>query len=175
VTDRDRLRQLITALAVVHGRVVLSSGAEADWYVDLRRVTLHHEAAPLIGREMRALTEDWAYDAVGGLTLGADPVAAAMLHAPGRLVDAFIVRKEGKAHGLQRRIEGPDVAGRRVLAVEDTSTTGASVLTAVDALREAGASVVGVAVVVDRGAGDAVRAAGLDYRAAYSLADLGLA
>jgi orotate phosphoribosyltransferase len=175
VTDRDRLRQLITALAVVHGRVVLSSGAEADWYVDLRRVTLHHDAAPLIGREMRALTADWAYQAVGGLTLGADPVAAAMLHAPGRPVDAFIVRKEGKAHGLQRRIEGPDVAGRRVLAVEDTSTTGASVLTAVDALREAGASVVGVAVVVDRGAGDAVRAAGLDYRAAYSLADLGLA
>jgi orotate phosphoribosyltransferase len=174
VTDRDRLRQLITALAVVHGRVVLSSGAEADWYVDLRRVTLHHDAAPLIGREMRALTADWAYQAVGGLTLGADPVAAAMLHAPGRPVDAFIVRKEGKAHGLQRRIEGPDVAGRRVLAVEDTSTTGASVLTAVDALREAGASVVGVAVVVDRGAGDAVRSAGLDYRAAYSLADLGL-
>jgi orotate phosphoribosyltransferase len=175
VTDRDRLRQLITALAVVHGRVVLSSGAEADWYVDLRRVTLHHDSAPLIGREMRALTADWAYEAVGGLTLGADPVAAAMLHAPGRPVDAFIVRKEGKAHGLQRRVEGPDVAGRRVLAVEDTSTTGASVLTAVDALREAGASVVGVAVVIDRGAGDAVRAAGLDYRAAYSLADLGLA
>ena len=175
MTDRDRLRQLITALAVVHGRVVLSSGAEADWYVDLRRVTLHHEAAPLIGQEMRALTADWAYEAVGGLTLGADPVAAAMLHAPGRPVDAFIVRKEGKAHGLQRRIEGPDVAGRPVLAVEDTSTTGASVLTAVDALREAGANVVGVAVVVDRGAGDAVRAAGLDYRAAYSLADLGLA
>ena len=175
MTDRDRLRQLITALAVVHGRVVLSSGAAADWYVDLRRVTLHHDAAPLIGREMRALTADWAYEAVGGLTLGADPVAAAMLHAPGRPVDAFIVRKEGKAHGLQRRIKGPDVAGRPVLAVEDTSTTGASVLTAVDALREAGANVVGVAVVVDRGAGDAVRAAGLDYRAAYSLADLGLA
>ena len=175
MTDRDRLRQLITALAVVHGRVVLSSGAEADWYVDLRRVTLHHDAAPLIGREMRALTADWAYEAVGGLTLGADPVAAAVLHAPGPPVDAFIVRKEGKAHGLQRRIEGPDVTGRRVLAVEDTSTTGASVLTAVDALREARANVVGVAVVVDRGAGDAVRAAGLDYRAAYSLADLGLA
>jgi orotate phosphoribosyltransferase len=84
------------------------------------------------------------------------------------------VRKEGKAHGLQRRIEGPDVAGRRVLAVEDTSTTGSSVLTAVEALREAGAEVVGVAVVVERGAEPAVREAGLDYRAAYSLGDLGL-
>ncbi|MGC4777651.1 orotate phosphoribosyltransferase [Micromonospora chalcea] len=175
--DRDDLRKFISDLAVVHGRVVLSSGREADWYVDLRRVTLHHEAAPLIGRVMLDLTADWAYDAVGGLTLGADPVAAAMLHASASTdgaVDAFVVRKEGKAHGLQRRIEGPDVAGRRVLAVEDTSTTGGSVLTAVEALREAGAEVVGVAVIVDRGAGDAVRAAGLPYRAAYTLADLGL-
>ncbi len=172
--DHDDLRKFITDLAVVHGRVVLSSGREADWYVDLRRVTLHHRAAPLIGRVMRDLTADWSYDTVGGLTLGADPVALAMLHATGRPLDAFVVRKAGKAHGLQRRIEGPDVAGRRVLAVEDTSTTGGSVLTAVEALREAGAEVVGVAVIVDRGAGDAVRAAGLPYRAAYTLADLGL-
>jgi orotate phosphoribosyltransferase len=178
--DHDDLRKFITELAVVHGRVVLSAGREADWYVDLRRVTLHHAAAPLVGRVMLDLTSDWDYDAVGGLTLGADPVAAAILHASaamtpdGRPVDAFVVRKEGKAHGLQRRIEGPDVSGRRVLAVEDTSTKGGSVLTAVDALREAGATVVGVAVIVDRGAGDAVRATGLPYRAAYTLADLGL-
>ncbi|GIJ08579.1 orotate phosphoribosyltransferase [Micromonospora andamanensis] len=172
--DHDDLRKFISDLAVVHGRVVLSSGREADWYVDLRRVTLHHRAAPLVGRVMRELTADWSYDAVGGLTLGADPIAFAMLHAGGRPLDAFVVRKAGKAHGLQRRIEGPDVAGRRVLAVEDTSTTGESVLTAVEALREAGAEVVGVAVIVDRGAGDAVRAAGLPYRAAYTLADLGL-
>ncbi|WP_204035480.1 orotate phosphoribosyltransferase [Micromonospora qiuiae] len=172
--DHDDLRKFISDLAVVHGRVVLSSGQEADWYVDLRRVTLHNRAAPLVGRVMRELTADWSYDAVGGLTLGADPIALAMLHAAGRPLDAFVVRKAGKAHGLQRRIEGPDVAGRRVLAVEDTSTTGGSVLTAVEALREAGAEVVGVAVIVDRGAGDAVRAAGLPYRAAYTLADLGL-
>jgi orotate phosphoribosyltransferase len=174
VTDRDRLRQLIADLAVVHGRVVLSSGQEADYYVDLRRITLHREAAPLVGRVMNELTADWDYAAVGGLTLGADPVAAAMLHASGGAVDAFVVRKEGKAHGLQRRIEGPDLTGRRVLAVEDTSTTGASVLAAVKALGEVGAQVVGVAVIVDRGAGDAVRAAGLDYRAAYTMADIGL-
>ncbi|MEV1331801.1 orotate phosphoribosyltransferase [Micromonospora costi] len=174
--DRDDLRKFITDLAVVHGRVVLSSGREADWYIDLRRITLHHRAAPLVGRVMLDLTADWEYDAVGGLTLGADPVALSMLHtAPTeRALDAFVVRKAGKAHGLQRRIEGPEVAGRRVLAVEDTSTTGSSVLTAVEALREAGADVVGVAVIVDRGAGDAVRAAGLPYRAAYTLADLGL-
>ncbi len=177
MTDHAELLRLIQDLAVVHGRVVLSSGREADYYVDLRRVTLHSEAAPLVGRAMLDLTASWAYDAVGGLTLGADPVATAMMHtaaADGRRLDAFVVRKEGKAHGLQRRIEGPDVAGRRVLAVEDTSTTGGSVLTAVEALREAGAEVVGVAVLVDRGAGEAVREAGLDYLAAFSLRDLEL-
>jgi orotate phosphoribosyltransferase len=175
--DHDDLRKFITDLAVVHGRVVLSSGQEADRYVDLRRVTLHHAAAPLVGRVLLDLTADWEFDAVGGLTLGADPVAGAMLHAAAgtpRRLDAFVVRKAEKTHGLQRRIEGPDVAGRRVLAVEDTSTTGSSVLTAVEALQEAGAEVVGVAVIVDRGAGEAVRAAGLPYRAAYTLADLGL-
>lgn len=174
---RAHLLSRITADAVVHGRVTLSSGKEADYYVDLRRVTLAGNAAPLVGEVMLDLTADLEYDAVGGLTLGADPVATAMLHAAaarGRSLDAFVVRKEGKAHGLQRRIEGPDVTGRHVLAVEDTSTTGSSVLAAVDALQEAGATVVGVAVIVDRGAGDAVRAAGLEYRAALSLADLGL-
>lgn len=175
----DDLRKFIIDLAVVHGRVVLSSGREADWYVDLRRVTLHHRAAPLIGQVMLDLTADWEYEAVGGLTLGADPIAAAMLHTAAyagteRALDAFVVRKSEKNHGLQRRIEGPDVAGRRVLAVEDTSTTGTSVLTAVEALRQAGALVVGVAVIVDRGAGEAVRDVGLPYRSAYTLADLGL-
>jgi orotate phosphoribosyltransferase len=167
---RIRLAALVRELAVVHGRVTLSSGAQADYYVDLRRVTLHHEAAPLIGRLIRELTADWSYQAVGGLTLGADPVAAAVLHASGPPVDAFVVRKSVKEHGMQRRIEGPDVAGRAVLAVEDTSTTGASVLTAVAVLREAGADVVGVATVVDRdtGAREAVEAAGLPYLAVLS-------
>jgi phosphoribosylpyrophosphate synthetase len=91
-------------------------------------------------------------------------------------LDAFVVRKEAKAHGLQRRIEGPDVTGRRCLVVEDTSTTGGSPLTAVQALREAGADVVGVATIVDRatGAGEKIAAEGLDYRYAYGLSDLGL-
>jgi orotate phosphoribosyltransferase len=160
--------------------VVLSSGREADHYVDLRRITLDGTAAPLVGEVMLDLTRDMEYGAAGGLTLGADPVAAAMLHAAaarGRSLDAFVVRKEEKRHGLQRRIEGPDVAGRRVLAVEDTSTTGGSVLTAVQALREAGAEVVAVAVIVDRGTGARRRVedAGLPYLAAYDLADLGLA
>lgn len=177
MTDRDDLLAEIKSKAVVHGRVILSSGREADFYVDLRRVTLDGHAAPLVGRAMLDLTEDLGYDAVGGLTLGADPIATAMLHAAatrGRRLDAFVVRKEGKAHGLQRRVEGPDVAGRRVLAVEDTSTTGNSVLTAVEALREAGAEVVGVATIVERGALPRIAKTGLEYRSVFTLSDLGL-
>ena len=174
MSDRDELLQLIKDIAVVPGKVTLSSGREADYYLDLRRIALHRTAGPLVGRVLLALTADWSYDAAGGLTLGADPVAAAMLHASNGRVDSFVVRKSEKQHGLQRRIEGPDVAGRRVVAVEDTSTTGSSVLTAVEALRAVGAEVVGVAVIVDRGARAAVEAAGLEYRSAYTLADLGL-
>nr|WP_306239312.1 orotate phosphoribosyltransferase [Ornithinimicrobium cryptoxanthini] len=170
---------LIRTKAVVHGRVTLSSGQEADYYVDLRRITLDGEAAPLVGQVMNALVADLEFDAVGGLTMGADPVATAMVHAraaAGGRLDAFVVRKAEKAHGLQQRIEGPSIVGRRVLVVEDTSTTGGSPLAAVEACREAGAEVVAVAVIADRGsrAEERVREAGLDYRAAYSLGDLGL-
>lgn len=175
-TDRDRLAELVRELAVVHGRVTLSSGKEADYYVDLRRATLHHQAAPLIGKLLRELVSDWEFDAVGGLTMGADPVAVAVMHAPGRPVDAFVVRKAAKTHGMQRQIEGPDITGKRVLVVEDTTTTGNSPLTAVRALREAGATVVGVATVVDRetGADQVIAAEGLEYRSILGLKDLAL-
>ena len=175
--DRAELLAAIKAKAVVRGDFVLSSGQRADFYVDLRRVLLDGRLAPLAGRVMLDLTADLAYDAVGGLTMGADPVATAMMHAAaarGAPVDAFVVRKTEKEHGTQRRIEGPDESGRRVLAVEDTSTTGASVLTAVEALREAGAEVAGVAVLVDRGARPNVTRHGLAFRAAYDLSDLGI-
>ena len=177
--DHAALVRHILDLAVVHGKVTLASGKEADYYVDMRRVTLDGAASPVVGRVMKALVADLDFDAVGGLTLGADPVATAMLHATaaaGGRLDAFVVRKEAKAHGLQRRIEGTEVAGRRVLVVEDTSTTGGSALTAVDAVREAGGEVVAVAVIVDRdtGAAERVQAAGLEYRYAVGLDDLGL-
>jgi orotate phosphoribosyltransferase len=174
---KSKLREEILKKAVVHGKVILSSGKEADYYIDLRRITLDSIAAPLVGEVMLELTEDLDYDAVGGLTLGADPVATAMMHVAaqrGRRLDSFVVRKSEKAHGLQRRIEGPDVKGKRVLAVEDTSTTGGSVLTAVEALKQEGAIVVGVAVIVERGAKSKVEDAGLAYRAAFSLQDLDL-
>jgi orotate phosphoribosyltransferase len=177
MSAKDQLKSEILSKAVVHGKVILSSGKEADYYVDLRRVTLDATAAPLVGQVMLELTKDLEYEAVGGLTLGADPVATAMMHVAannGRKLDSFVVRKAEKAHGLQRRIEGPDVKGRKVLAVEDTSTTGGSVLTAVEVLKEAGAIVVGVAVIVERGAAPKVAEAGFEYRAAYQLSDLGL-
>jgi len=177
MSAREKLKEEILKKAVVHGKVILSSGKEAEYYVDLRRVTLDSIAAPLVGEVMLELTRDLDFEAVGGLTLGADPVATAMMHVAakkGRKIDAFVVRKAEKAHGLQRRIEGPDVKGKRVLAVEDTSTTGGSVLMAVDVLKEAGAIVVGVAVIVERGAKEKVESAGLKYLAAYQLSDLGL-
>ena len=177
MNSRDKLKEEILNKAVVHGKVILSSGKEADYYVDLRRVTLDAVAAPLVGEVMLDLTKGWDFDAVGGLTLGADPVATSMMHvaaSKGRKLDSFVVRKAEKAHGLQRRIEGPDVKGRRVLAVEDTSTTGGSVMTAVEALKEAGAIVVGVAVIVERGAAPLIAENGLEYLAAYQLSDLGL-
>lgn len=181
---RAELAQLINDLAVVHGKVTLSSGKVADYYVDLRRATLHHRAAPLIGHVMLDMLEESGFgpadiDAAGGLTMGADPVGTALLHAAasrGLNLDSFVVRKESKSHGMRRRVEGPDVSGRRVVAVEDTSTTGGSALTAVEALKEAGAEVVAVAVIVDRdtGARERIEAEGLPYLAALSLDDLGL-
>jgi orotate phosphoribosyltransferase len=175
VSDRAELLAAIKAKGVIRGDFILSSGQRADWYVDLRRILLDGRLAPLAGRVMLDLTSDLGYEAAGGLTLGADPVATAMMHAAagrGTPIDAFVVRKKEKDHGTQRRIEGPDVTGRRVLAVEDTSTTGASPLTAVGALREAGAEVVGVAVLVNRGARERVVEHGLTFRAAYELSDL---
>lgn len=180
---RERLRILIRDLAVVRGHVILSSGAEADHYVDLRRITLHHEASPLVGRVMLDLLRREGLvpgiDAVGGLTLGADPVATSILHASAAdesldPLDAFVVRKANKAHGLQRRIEGPDVTDRRVVAVEDTSTTGGSVLTACEALTDAGAEIAAVAVIVHRSdaSREAVEAAGYRYLAAYDISEL---
>ncbi|MDR3070682.1 MAG: orotate phosphoribosyltransferase [Propionibacteriaceae bacterium] len=176
---RTELIGQIKNLAVVWGKVTLASGREADYYVDLRRVTLDGAAAPLVGEVMGKLVAELDFEAVGGLTLGADPVALAMLHhaaAQGRRLDAFVVRKEAKAHGMQRQIEGTEVAGRKCLVVEDTSTTGGSALTAVEAVRRAGGEVVAVAVIVDRatGAKEKVEAQGVPYYYAVGLDDLDL-
>ncbi len=181
-SDKPRLVELVKELAVVHGKVTLSSGIEADYYVDLTRATLHHEAAPLIGKVMLDLIDSanlGHIDAVGGLTMGADPVATAILHQAafrGRVLNAFVVRKQAKQHGMGRQVEGPDVAGKNVVVLEDTSTTGASPLTAAEALQSAGANVLAIATVVDRntGAKEAIESKGFRYYSAISLSDLGL-
>ena len=176
---KPRLIELINQLVVVHGKLTLSSGLEADYYVDLRRATLHHEAAPLIGKVMLELLASHnlgKIDSVGGLTMGADPVATAMLHQSSLPLDAFVVRKQAKAHGMARQVEGPSVSGKNVVVLEDTSTTGGSPLTAAEALVAAGANVLAVATVVDRdtGARQAIEAAGYPYLTAITLGDLGL-
>jgi orotate phosphoribosyltransferase len=173
--ERSALLEQIRERALFRGEFTLSSGLKADYYVDLRRINLAGKTAPLVGRVMLETVKDLDFDAVGGLTMGADPMATAIMYAAiaqGRDLDAFVVRKADKAHGLQRRIEGPDVAGRRVLIVEDASTTGNSPLAAVEAAREAGAEVVAVACIIERGAAKAIEAAGLPYYAAYNEADL---
>jgi orotate phosphoribosyltransferase len=180
----DARRQLIEYIrsdAVFRGEFTLTSGRKSNYYVDLRKVSLDHRVAPLIGEVMLDLVSDIPdVAAVGGMTMGADPIAAAVLHrgvARGVNYDAFVVRKEPKDHGRGRQVEGPDVAGKRVIVVEDTSTTGGSPLAAIAALERVGAVVAAVAVVVDRdtGAREAIESAGYPYRAALGLNDLGLA
>jgi orotate phosphoribosyltransferase len=179
---RARLLELIKELAVVRGKVILSSGAEADYYIDLRRITLHHEASKLVGQVMLALADDAGIDfeCAGGLTMGADPVGTAVMHAAvdaGRPVDAFVVRKAQKSYGMGRQVEGPSVEGRKVLVLEDTSTTGGSALTAVEGVRKAGGNVVAVAVIVDRdtGAKEKIEAdTGVPYLFAFGKDELGL-
>ena len=177
---RDQLIQLIRDEAVFHGDFTLTSGKRASYYIDLRKLSLDHRAAPLMGDVLLDLIADLPdVAAVGGLTMGADPLANAVLHrglARGLEVDAFVVRKEPKDHGRGRQIEGADVKGKRVVVLEDTSTTGQSALKAVEALRKEGAEIVAVAVIVDRktGAQAAIEAEGLEWRAAFDLDDLGL-
>ncbi|WP_028279733.1 orotate phosphoribosyltransferase [Arthrobacter sp. H5] len=180
---RARLRELIQELAVVHEKVTLSSGKEADYYIDLRRVTLHHEASALVGQVMLDMLDDAGiqFESAGGLTMGADPVGTAVMHAAGqrgRNIDAFVVRKAQKTHGMARQVEGPDVAGRAVVVLEDTSTTGGSALTAIEGVRRAGGNIQAVAVIVDRDTGSKERIeaeAGVPYLFAFGKDELGLA
>jgi orotate phosphoribosyltransferase len=181
VTDaRTDLAALIRENAVFFGDFTLTSGKKATYYIDLRKVSLDHRVAPLIGDVMVDLISDIPdIAAVGGLTMGADPIASAVLHRgvlAGKTYDAFVVRKEPKDHGRGKQVEGPDLKGKRVIVLEDTSTTGGSPIKAAEALEREGAIVVAVAVVVDRdtGAREIIEGAGYEYRAALGLTDLGL-
>jgi len=160
-TARARLVAELREHALVLGEVTLSSGATAHYYVDAKRAILRPPGFAALAVLVSAQAREWEATAVGGLTMGADPVACAAL-AGGADVKAFFVRKEAKAHGLQRRIEGPAlVAGERCLVVEDVVTTGGSTLAAIAALGEAGHAICGVVSVLDRlvGGGAAIEAA----------------
>ena len=181
MTDaRTELAALIRENAVFFGDFTLTSGKKATYYIDLRKVSLDHRVAPLIGDVMVDLIADIPDIAAGGgLTMGADPIASAVLHRgvlAGKSYDAFVVRKEPKDHGRGKQVEGPDLKGKRVIVLEDTSTTGGSPIKAAEALEREGAIVVAVAVVVDRdtGAREIIEGAGYEYRAALGLTDLGL-
>ena len=160
--ERETLRELLRARSVRTGDFVLASGARSSYYIDARLTTMSGSGQLLIGRLALAGIDaaGWAPEAVGGLTLGADPVAYAIAHAAaiaGRAIDAFTVRKEAKGHGTGRLIEGNLRAGSRVLVVEDVITSGESAAKAIRTVHEAGARVIGVLAVVDREEGGRAR------------------
>lgn len=176
--DRSRLIELVRRDAVQFGDFVLASGARSNVYIDCRTVTLSAQGAALVGAGILATVAE-PFDAVGGMTMGADPILAAVLTLAGmqgRELRGFIVRKEAKGHGTGKKIEGPLRAGDRALIVEDVATSGASSLKAVDAVLEAGAEVMGVVAVLDRlaGAADAFASRGIPFQALLSIRDLGL-
>jgi orotate phosphoribosyltransferase len=173
--SRERLVSELREHALVIGEVTLTSGARAGYYVDAKRAILLPEGFAALGRLLAAQIAEWGGTAVGGMTMGADPVACAAL-AAGAPVKAFFVRKDAKAHGLQRRIEGPPLqAGDRCVVVEDVVTTGGSTLAAIEALHDAGHEICGVVSVLDRlaGGGGAIeRAAGAPYVALTTIDDV---
>jgi orotate phosphoribosyltransferase len=174
-TARDRLVSELREHALVIGEVVLTSGVTASYYVDAKRAILRPAGFAALGELVAAKAAEWGATALGGLTMGADPVACAGL-AAGARCNAFFIRKETKAHGLQRRIEGPPLeSGDRCLVVEDVVTTGGSTLVAIEALREAGHEICGVVSVLDRlaGGGAAIElAAGAPYVALTTIDDV---
>jgi orotate phosphoribosyltransferase len=163
---KTTLLQVLRDEALVIGEVQLTSGATAQYLIDAKRAILLREGFTALAELVAAQAQEWGATAVGGMTMGADPIACAAL-AGGADVKAFFVRKEVKTHGLSRRIEGPLLSpGDRCMLVEDVVTTGGSTIKALDAVREEGFEVVGVVAVCDRlaGGGDAIRkAAGAPY------------
>lgn len=172
---RARLVDELREHALVIGEVTLTSGARAQYYVDAKRAILRPQGFAALGALVAAQVSDWEGTAVGGMTMGADPVACAAL-AGGARAKAFFVRKDAKTHGLQRRIEGPLLApDDRCVVVEDVVTTGGSTLAAIAALQEAGQQICGVISVLDRlaGGGEAIeRAAGAPYVALTTIDDV---
>jgi orotate phosphoribosyltransferase len=181
VTDAGQLRRLLLERSVRHGDFVLASGQRSSYYIDCRLTTMSAEGLVLIGRMGAAAIEaaGWRPDAVGGLTMGADPVAyaiAAASHGGGHPIDAFSVRKEAKAHGTGQQIEGNFRPGASVVIVEDVITSGGSAQRAIEAVQGAGGQVLGVLAVVDReqGGRQTLEGHGISVVALTTSSELGL-
>lgn len=178
-SPRARLRHLLQTTAIKHGSFVLSSGKTSSYYLDARLVTLDAEGAWLTGRVLLETLADVQVDAIGGPTMAADPIVAATIvvsHDEGRPLKGFLVRGEAKDHGRLRQIEGPLEPGMRVAIVDDTLTTGGSLLRAARAAEAAGCTVACVVALVDRleGGTEAIRDAGYDLRFVYTVRELGV-
>jgi orotate phosphoribosyltransferase len=170
---RERLLAQLREHALQVGEVTLTSGVQAQYYVDVKRAILRPAGFAAVGALLAAQVSEWNGTAVGGMTMGADPLACAVL-AAGAAEKAFIVRKEAKAHGLQRRIEGPSLGPEdRCVVVEDVVTTGGSTLAAIEALHQAGHTICGVICVLDRltGAAASIAAAARAPYAALTTID----
>lgn len=155
MTDHERLVRLLAARSAKRGKFTLASGRESDLYIDARQTTMTADGQVLVGQQGLAAiaAEGWSPKAVGGLTMGADPIAYAICHASAssrRPLSAFSVRKEAKTHGTGKLVEGPVAAGDEVVIIEDTMTTGQSAAKAIEAVRAMGAVPLGVLVLVDR-------------------------
>lgn len=174
---KEELRDVLKEKAVIFGEVTLSSGEKSNYYIDCRKVTLDAKGAFLIGEVLSDMLED--ADAVGGLTLGADPIATAIAvksYEKGRPVEAFIVRKGQKAHGTMKRIEGPIEPGSKVVVVDDVITKGGSILEAIEAVEAEGHQVVKAICLVDRrqGGSDVIRNKGYKLEVLFTTSDLGV-
>lgn len=174
---KARLLELIKEKALVIGKVRLSSGKESDYYLDERVVTLSAEGAYLTALIMLDMLKDVEVDAIGGMTVAADPIAgavAAISYVQNRPINGFIVRKEPKGHGMGKQVEGPITKGLKVVIIDGTMTTGASILKAIEAVEKEGCHVVKVILLIDRLAGgrEAIESKGYDYAAIFTREDL---
>jgi orotate phosphoribosyltransferase len=177
VPQNERLAVLLAQRAYEEGDFVLSSGARSTFYLDAKQVTYHPLGVELVGAAVYALVAQFGATAIGGLTMGADAIVSSTIWASvraGNPIPGFVVRKQPKAHGLQKWIEGVSPAGRRVVIVDDVITSGKSVLKAVAAAREAGAEIAAVVGLVDReqGGAAAIEAGGVPFRAVCTLSEI---
>jgi orotate phosphoribosyltransferase len=174
---RDRLKELYLARAIQRGQFTLASGKMSTYYINSKKVLFHSEAIALLGELLYEATSDLDIQAIGGLEIGAIPMAAAAAmkyHQMGKIIEGFFVRKQAKDHGSKDRVEGAVKAGDKVVVIDDVLTTGESVMQAIAEVEKIGAKIVRVICVVDRLQGAKERLAGYDYRPLFSIKDFGI-